>query len=217
MRRVLAVIVAVVVGLLVGRISAPGSAPSPPAAAESPGPTSEGVGGVGVGYAHTRDGAVAASARYQQAFADTAILRPAELRRRIEAVATPDFAPAMLAANEPGAARLARGALGEGLRAGVPSAYFGVPVAYRVLYYSPRRALIQTWGFTVLGNATSVEPSAYFGLSRMELVWREGDWKIADTRASFGPTPRPASPRHGGEGFGLIDLVREMRPYAVGP
>jgi hypothetical protein len=214
MRRVLAVVAAVVVGIVVGRVSAPTS--TPPQADPPPGPTSERA-GVSVGYAHTRDGAILASARYQQAFTDTAILRPGELRRRIEVVATPEFAPVMLAANTPGTSRLARGAFGAGVRRQVKSIYFGVPVAYRVLAYSARRALIRTWGFTVLGNASPVEPSAYFGTSRMELVWMDGDWKVADTRASFGPTPRLASPRHDGEGFGLVDLAGELRPYGIAP
>lgn len=214
MRRVLVVLAAAVIGIVAGRVSAPAS--TPPQADPPPGPTRERA-GVSVGYAHTRHGAILASARYQQAFADTAILRRGELRRRVEAVATPEFAPVMLAANTPGTARLARGPFGAALRRQVKSIYFGVPVSYRVLAYSAERAVIRTWGFTLLGNASPVEPAAYFGTSRMELVWMDGDWKVADTRASFGPTPRLASPRHDGEGFGLVDLAAELRPYGIAP
>ncbi|HET7417269.1 MAG TPA: hypothetical protein VFJ61_06570 [Solirubrobacterales bacterium] len=217
-RRVLIITVAVVLGLLLGRISGGGHDSTPaPLLPGSPGPTRLGSGGVGVGYAHTRAGAVAANANYQQAFADAAILRRGELRRRVQAVATPAYAPAMLAANEPGAERLAAGLIGRGLRGGVPTIYLGTPVLYRVLSYSPRRAVIRTWGFTVLGNATLAEPGGYFGTSRTELVWSEDDWKIADTRAAFGPTPRLVTPRQGGEGFDLVDLLKGMRSYAVSP
>ncbi|HEV2789829.1 MAG TPA: hypothetical protein VGV69_00845, partial [Solirubrobacterales bacterium] len=179
--------------------------------------TSLSSGGVGRGYAHSRAGALAANANYQQSFADTAILRPEELRRRIEAAATEEYAPAMLAANEPGADRLTRGGLGKGLRAGLPTSYFAVPAFHRVLAYSSRRAVIRTWGFTIVGNSSTVEPTAYFGTSRMELRWADGDWKIADTQAAFGPTPRVLSPRRGGEGFEVVDLVEGMRPYAATP
>jgi hypothetical protein len=172
---------------------------------------------VGVGFSRSREGAILASGNYQQAFAATAILRPGVLRRRIEAVATPSFAPTMLAANEPGTAQLAHGAFGEGVRAEVQSAFFGVPVSYRVLSYSPSRAVIQTWGFTLLGNVDAVEPTAFFGLARTVLVWMAGDWKIADTRASFGPTPRLGTPRPGGEGLGLIELTKELHRYGVAP
>jgi hypothetical protein len=132
-------------------------------------------------------------------------------------VATPSFAPTMLAANERGTAQLARGQFGEGIRAGVQSAYFGVPVSYRVLSYSPTRAVIQTWGFTLLGNVGAVQPTAYFGLARTVLAWMDGDWKIADTRASFGPTPRLGTPRPGGEGLGLVELTKELHRYGVAP
>lgn len=218
MRLALCILAAIVVGALLGRASAPSSPPaaSPKAGSPSPGPTSKSV-GVGVGFSRTREGAILASGTYQQAFADTAILRPNELRRRIEVVATPSFAPTMLAANERGTAQLAQGTFGDGVRAGVQSAYFGVPVSYRVLAYSPNRAVVQTWGFTLLGNVDAVEPTAYFGLARTVLVWMEGDWKIADTRASFGPTPRLGTPRPGGEGLGLVELTKELHRYGVAP
>ena len=215
MRLAVGFLVAVVLGMVVGRLSAP-SAPPPKAAPPFPGLIRERA-GVGVGFPRTREGAALAAGGYQQAFADKAILKPGELRRRIEAVATPRFAPVMLRANRPGTLRLRRGVFGEGVRAKVLSAYFGVPVGYRVLAYSPDRAVVQTWGFTLLGNVSSVEPTAYFGLARTVLVWMHGDWKIADTRASFGPTPRLASPRPGGEGLGLIELSGELHRYGVAP
>lgn len=216
MRLVLSIAIAVVVGLLVGRASAPSASESPDLAGLHPGPTRE-VAGVKTGFTRTRDGAVLAAGSYQQAFADSEILRPGVLQRRIEAIATPRFAPVMMAANRPGAERLARSAFGEGVRGAVASVYLGVPVAHRVLSYTSRRAVVQTWGFTLLGNVSSVEPTAYFGLSRTVLLWLEGDWKIADTRASFGPTPRIASPRPGGEGLSLVELARRLEPYGLAP
>lgn len=216
MRLALAVLIAVLLGALLGRASAPSPSSPAPKAAPSPGPTREAA-GVGVGFSRTRKGVALAAGSYQQAFAEASILRPGELRRRIGVVATPGFAPVMLEANAPGTGRLARGAFGAGIRAGVQSVYLGVPVSYRLLSYSPKRAVVQTWGFTLLGNVSSVEPSAYFGLARTVLVWRQGDWKIADTRASFGPTPRLASPRPGGEGLGLVELSEELQRYGVAP
>lgn len=217
MRRALLLASVLLGGFVLGRVFAPGDGSPAPLDPGSPGPTRFVSGGVGVGYAHSREGAVAANANYQQAFADAAILRRGELRRRIEAVATPDYAPSMIARNEPGTRRLAGGPIGMGLREGVPTAYFGTPVLYRVESYSASRAVIRTWGFTVLGNATLAEPGAYFGTSRTELVWEGGDWKIAHTSAAFGPTPRLVTPRQGGEGFSLVDLLQGMRRYAVAP
>jgi hypothetical protein len=219
MKITIGVLVAVVLGLALGRTTAPSSPPASAlieAASPSPGPTRKTV-GVGVGFSRTRQGAILAAGSYQQAFADKAILRRAELRRRIEVVATPTFRRTMLEANEPGALRLARGGFGQALRAGVPSAFFGVPVGYRLLSFSPSRAVVETWGFSLIGNVSAIEPTAYFGLSRTELAWVEGDWKIAATRASFGPTPRLGSPRPGAEGVSLVELIGELRPYGLAP
>jgi hypothetical protein len=221
MKVAIGVLVAVVFGLMVGRISAPAGASSSAApvlrAVPSPfGPSGEAA-GVSVGFPRSRQGAALAVGSYQQAFADRAVLRPGELRRRIEVVATPGFASAMLEANEPGTARLAAGPFGRGLRAGVESAFFGVPVAYRLLSFTPSKAVVETWGFSLIGNVATVEPTAYFGLARTVLVWEGGDWKIADTRGSFGPTPRLGSPRKGGEALGLVELSEELRPYGVAP
>ncbi len=215
-RRVLLICLAtLVVGLLLGRSLSPSrperaAAPASAAAARR-------VAGVPVGFPKTARGAAGAVASYQRAFATPAILRPGVLRARIEAVATPDYAGAMLAANTPGAERLAAGPLGVGIRRGVRTLYSAVPIGYRVESYRPDRARILTWGFTLLGNASSVEPSAYFGLTHTEVVWMDGRWQIAETRAGFGPTPKLATKPGALGAYGVIDLARELRSYALAP
>jgi hypothetical protein len=92
-----------------------------------------------------------------------------------------------------------------------------VPIGYRVASFSPSRARVLTWGFTLLGNASAVEPRAYFGLTRTDLVWLGGDWKIAGTEASFGPTPRVATPPGPAGGYGVMDLVRRLQSYGATP
>jgi len=126
--------------------------------------------------------------------------------------ATPDYAETMLAANSPGARRLAAGPIGVGVRRGVQTLYVAVPVGYRVESFQSGRARVLTWGFTLLGNAAAVEPAAYFGLTHTELVWMEGRWRIAETRGGFGrrrswrrARDRSAVRRHGpGAGAGKL-------------
>jgi len=213
--RVLFTVLVFVGGLLVGRAGAPGGRveATPP---QGSGPTRTQA-GVPVGYARTRDGAAAAVASYQRAFADAAILKPAVMRQRIEVVASPDYVATMLAANSPGRERLARGPIGAGARHGIQTLYVGVPIGYRIESFSRRRARVLTWGFTLLGNASAVAPRAYFGLTHTDLVWIGGDWKIAGTEASFGPTPRLVTPRRPVGGYGVLRLVRELRSYGLTP
>lgn len=168
-------------------------------------------------YPHSKDGAIVAAAAYQRALANPAILRHGGLKRRIEAIATPDYADKMLEANQPGTDRLMAGPLGEGVQQGVPTVYAGVPIAFRVLSYAPDRARIQNWGATIVGNVSTVEPVAYFGTGTIELEWQDGRWKIASSKAAFGPTPQTSTPERGAEGFELQDLADDFGLYGLAP
>jgi hypothetical protein len=123
----------------------------------------------------------------------------------------------MLAANSPGARRIAAGPIGIGLHEGLGTLYAAVPIGYRLLSFSLQRAEVETWGFTLLGNASSVAPAAYFGLARTTLVWLGGRWQIAATRASFGPTPRLGTPPGPLDPYRVLDLARELHSYELAP
>jgi hypothetical protein len=211
----LLLLLALAAGLLIGRAST-GQSPQARNGPTGSGPTGIRA-GVPVGFARSRAGAAAAVASYQRAFADTAILRPAVLRRRIEVVASPDYAQTMLAANSPGRERLARGPIGTGIEHGIRTLYLGVPIGYRIESFSAHRARVLTWGFTLLGNASSVSPRAYFGLTHTDLLWRHGDWKIARTEASFGPTPQLQTLPGPADGYGVIRLAKELQSYELAP
>jgi hypothetical protein len=202
-------------GLLAAQMSA-GSTSVGERAISGPGPTRK-VAGVGVGFAHSPAGAAAAVASYQRAFADTAVLRPGVLRSRIAVVATPDYAATMLAANTPGARRIGSGPIGIGAREGLQTLYASVPVGYRVEDYSPARARVLTWGFTLLGNAGAVEPGAYFGLAHTTLVWSRGDWRIAEVRSGFGPTPKIETDGERLGGYDLLALAKGLKSYGSAP
>lgn len=206
---------ALVLGLVVGH-SIAGAPTATPVASPGAGP-SHVLNGVPRGYARSPNGATQAVANYQQAIADPAILRPEVLRRRIRTMATPDYASTMLRANTPGANRIGAGPIGQGLRHGTQTLFSAVPIGYRVESFSPARARILTWGFTLLGNASAVEPEAYFGVAHTSLVWREGDWKIANTRSGFGPTPRIETPAGPVGGFDALELAKRLKVYGVAP
>jgi hypothetical protein len=214
--RVALPLVALLLGLLLGRSTAPSPSGGRAAAPAGAG-AARTLAGVPVAFPHSAAGAAEAVAAYERSFASPAILRPGVLRARIEAVATPDYAAQMIAANAPGERRLVAGPIGQGLRSGLRTLYLAVPIGYRVESYSPQRARVLTWGFTLLGNASSVEPAAYFGLTHTELAWMDGRWRIAETRGGFGPTPRLATPPGPLGGYRVIDLAARLRSYAPAP
>ena len=182
-----------------------------------PAGTARTAGGVPIAFPDSAAGAAQAIAAYQRAFASPAILRAGVLRARIGAVATPDYAATMLAANAPGQQRIAAGPIGVGVRRGLQTLYAAVPIGYRVLSYSPQRANVLTWGFTLLGNAASVAPAAYFGLTRSTLDWLGGRWRIAEIRAGFGPTPRLGTPPGPVGPYRVVELARRLSSYELAP
>ena len=215
-RLVGACIATLLVGFLLGHALSPspgGDRATTPAKAGA----ARSLAGVPVSFPDSPRGAAQAVAAYQRAFATPAVLRPDVLRSRIEAVATPDYAATMLAANSPGAERLAAGPIGAGVRRRVQTLYSAIPIGYRVESFEPDHARVLTWGFTLLGNAEAVEPAAYFGLTHTELVWMEGRWRIAETRGGFGPTPKLATKPGPLGAYGVIDLARGLESYELAP
>jgi len=204
------------VGFLAGHALSPSSGGDRAATPAKAG-AARSLAGVPVSFPDSPAGAAQAVAAYQRAFASPAILREGVLQSRIEAVATPDYAATMLAANSPGAERLAAGPIGAGVRRGVQTLYSAIPIGYRVESFAPDRARVLTWGFTMLGNASLVEPAAYFGLTHTELVWTEGRWRIAETRGGFGPTPKLATKPGPLGAYGVIDLARGLESYELAP
>ena len=213
---VLASLAALLAGALLGRSLSPDSG-SDRATTPANAGVARSLAGVPVSFSDSPGGAAQAVAAYERAFASPAILRPGALRARIEAVAMPDYARMMLAANSPGQRRLAAGPIGEALRHGIQTLYAAVPIGYRIESYEPGRARILTWGFTLLGNASSVQPAAYFGLTHTVLVFSEGRWRIAATRGGFGPTPKLATPPGPLGGYRVIDVARELHSYELAP
>lgn len=213
--RLAVVLAALAIGLLIGRRSAPSGSVRAEAPAEAG--AARTLAGVPVDFPRSADGAAGAVAAYQRAFASASILRPGVLRERIEAVATPDYVAKMLAANSPGQERIAAGPIGQGLADGLQTLYTAVPIGYRVESFSPQRARILTWGFTLLGNASAVEPAAYFGLTHTELVWTGGEWKIAETQAGFGPTPKLATSPGPLGGYDVMSVATQLKSYELAP
>jgi hypothetical protein len=202
-------------GWLLG--GAGGGSASRPSPQQPPSTSLEVRSGVTVGFPHSSEGAATAVAAYQRAFASPSILAPGVLKARVEAVATTGYVRRMLAANGEGFAALAAGPLGAGLRAGVQTIYSAVPIGYAVESYEGERARVLTWGFTLVGNAESVEPAAYFGTSTTEVVWSADGWRIASIRSGFGPTPKLATRSVPGGGFEVLRTARQLRGYELAP
>jgi hypothetical protein len=190
----LAVAAALVVGLLIGRLTAPADDKSEPAAPSRDGGAAVGpvraVDGVPVGYARSRDGATAALLNYSVVLSRLLLDPPERRRAALEAMGIQAFVATT--ADQLDRARRAadQGPLGAGLRAGATTLYRGAPVGYRVVRYSDQEAVIETWAFGLVANTTGLGPQMTFQTATSTLRFEDGDWKLAASTSRPGPTPR---------------------------
>ena len=188
------VIALIAAATLVGRLTAPRTdappTPRPAPIAEPPVlDATRTVAGVPVGYARTREGAVAAMAAYGRVLADPRVQLDDRRRRQVaEAVGTARYARA-LEGGETGFAALRDGPVGQALRPGARAVFLAVPVAYRMLSFSRTRAVIVSWGVAIAASDTGIEPRAGWETTTTTAVWEHGDWKVDRVGSTSGPVP----------------------------
>jgi hypothetical protein len=193
------VVVALVVGaFFLGRGTAP-SKPAVPRAQGSPPPStpqpSRVVDGVPVGYPDTEAGAVAALLADGQTLSDPRVLlNPARRAQVLALIATPRYAATFAGSGGRALAQAERQtALGRGLAAGAQTVFLGVPIAYRVVSYTPQRIRVIGYGVSVVANDQGLSPRATWATSTTDAVWQDGNWRVDAVSSSDGPTPAPTA------------------------
>jgi hypothetical protein len=182
-------------------------------AADTAGPSDK-INGVGIGFTHSEDGALAAATN---------------LVLTLEQAVTTDRSSAVQAyetlAAEASQETLARdmGAVWDALNNGVAtngplnSSLFlrTVPIGHELTRYADDRATVEIWTLTVLAADGMVEPLATYETATVELVWESDDWKVWATSSTTGPVPAWTDPATTTDSFlTSIELLEGYR-YAV--
>jgi hypothetical protein len=177
--------------------------------------------GVGVGYARTRAGAVAAAANYTRVLSSSLILDGPRRRLAIDTLAAPEAKARLQKTFEQAVASLRSGLGMTGTAAdGAQVLLRATPVGWRVEQYGGGGAKVAIWVTSVggsLGGAQGPVPVREgWGTTTVELRWVGGDWKQLDSTTTDGPVPIAdvAPPTAAGE---LIDKANEFKEFTYAP
>jgi hypothetical protein len=250
---VLAALVLFLGGLVVGRATMNGSprassagATTPPAATTAPpataatpdgtaaastsgatasravGPRRQ-VAEVGVGYAHSQDGAVAAAANFTRVLSSDLILDTARRRAAIDVLAAPEARGRLQKSFDQAVASLRQGLGVTGAAAKDTQVLLrATPVGWRVERFDNNRARVAIWvtsvGGSLGGTNGAVPVREAWGTTTVDLRWAGGDWKQVDSTTVDGPVPIAdvAPPTATPELLGKANEFKEFT-YAPGP
>jgi hypothetical protein len=173
--------------------------------------------GVPVGYAHTRDGAVAAATNYVAVLSSELVFDPSRRRAAVAALAAPQSADALQRSTERNAATLARSfKLPEGGANGTSVLLRAVPVGAKVDHYESGKAVVSIWQTSIGGSGNGVPVSQSWGVTTVTLAWSGEDWKQVSASSRLGPVPLAdgAQPTAASE---LIAKTRDFKEYRYAP
>jgi hypothetical protein len=177
--------------------------------------------GVGVGYAHSQEGAVAAAANYTRVLSSDLILDDARRRAAIDTLAAPEAKARLQKTFDQAVASLRAGLGVTGAAAKDTQVLMrATPVGWRVVEYDSRAAKVAIWVTSVAGSlGPTSQPAPIregWGTTTVQLRWAAGDWKQVDSTTTDGPvpiadvSPPTAAPE-------LVDQASQFKEFTYAP
>jgi hypothetical protein len=177
--------------------------------------------GVGVGYARSEQGAVAAAANYTRVLSSSLILDQARRRAAIDTLAAPEARARLQKTFDQAVASVRAGFGVSGAAAdGAQVLLRGTPVGWRVEAYDRRAATVAIWVTSVAGSLGGsrgpVPVREGWGTTTVKLRWAEADWKQVASTTADGPVPIAdvAPPTAAGE---LVSKANEFKEFTYAP
>jgi hypothetical protein len=178
--------------------------------------------GVGVGYAHSQEGAVAAAANFTRVLSSDLILDAARRRAAIDVLAAPEARNRLQKTFDQAVVSLRQGLGVSGAAAKDTQVLLrATPVGWRVEAYQAGTARVAIWVTSVggsIGGTTAAPIREAWGTTTVTLRWAGGDWKQVDSTTVDGPVPIAdvAPPTAAPELLGKANEFKEFT-YAPGP
>jgi hypothetical protein len=176
--------------------------------------------GVGVGYAHSQQGAVAAAANFTRVLSSDLILDTSRRRAAIAALAAPAAKARLQRTFDQAVVSLRQGlGVSDSANDGTQVLLRATPVGWRVEDYSDDTAKVAIWVTSVggsIGGTVAAPIREGWGTTTVELRWVGDDWKLAESTTTDGPVPIAdvAPPTAAGE---LVDKANEFKEFTYAP
>jgi len=176
--------------------------------------------GVGVGYAHSQQGAVAAAANFTRVLSSDLILDTTRRRAAIDALAAPEAKARLQKTFDQAVVSLRQGL---GVTGGADDdtqvLLRATPVGWRVEDYDNGAAKVAIWVTSVggsIGGKVPVPIREGWGTTTVTLRWAGGDWKQVESTTTDGPVPIAdvAPPTAAPE---LVDKANEFKEFTYAP
>lgn len=140
------------------------------------------------GFAHSREGAGAAAASHSIAMVHVAVADPLTRTRTYASITTRAARSELLAL-----AASSQAVLQQNLAGGPgPVVLQGAPLGYRIVSYTPGRAVVDLWSVGIVGGAAR-PPVATWKSNLITLKWEDRTWRVESFRSEPGLTPAPGA------------------------
>lgn len=165
--------------------------PAPVASATGPvGPTV--VDGVGHGWRHDADGALAAASAAVSVTGEIATAGFITRDDLITSIASADYAAELAAVSSRQLDELTM-QLGQAGVAPTQLVWSELPLRSRVVSYNDDGSVVEVWSVLVVGVPEHGAPRQVWRTVSVRLVWEREDWRIDEWDAAAGPTPALAA------------------------
>ncbi len=178
------------------------STPSTTASRPDPGPTRV-IDGVGLGYARSEAGALAAATEFLEVGGGSLVTNERDYLAAMNAMAAPEWSASGQETGRNAVAFFTE-------RYGADATSVTVPVAHEVANYTPEAATIEIYSVMLASGTELPLGEQLWGLSRVQLRWVDGDWRLSSEDNVGAPAPAfPAGQRPGDIG----SILEGFEPY----
>jgi len=176
------------------------------------------VAGVGEGWAHSQQGAVAAATNYTVVLGGKLLFDQARRHQAITVLAAPRAQAAMQHAADEAAKVVRKGLhLPDGAAGADQAVVVTAPLGEKVERYDQNHARVAIWTTGLAGSTTGKPVEQASGVTVVELEWVGADWKQVGVSSRAAPTPLTTGDDVPSSADAFLEQSRQFKEYDYAP